>query len=51
MVKSNNHLQISDDMITDKIYLVRGQKIMLDSDLSELYNVEPKHLISQLKEI
>ena len=26
-------------IIKDKIYLIRGQKVMLDSDLAELYEV------------
>ncbi|MGF6929076.1 hypothetical protein QFZ48_004576 [Chitinophaga sp. W2I13] len=28
----------------DKIYFIRGQKIMLDRDLAELYGVETKRL-------
>ena len=30
--------------IEDMIYLIRGQKVMLDSDLAELYGVETKNL-------
>jgi len=30
--------------ITAKIYLIRGQKVMLDRDLAELYEVETKQL-------
>jgi len=30
---------ITDDFILTKIYIVRGQKVMLDKDLAELYNV------------
>jgi len=30
--------------ITSKIYLIRGQKVMLDSDLAELYEVETSQL-------
>ena len=30
------------ERITSKIYLVRGQKVMLDRDLAELYGVEAK---------
>ena len=43
MDKSNN-LIIPDDIIKSRIYLIRGQKIMLDKDLSELYGVETKQL-------
>lgn len=30
--------------ITNRIYIVRGQKIMLDRDLADLYGVETKAL-------
>lgn len=32
------------EVITSKIYLMRGQKVMLDRDLAELYGVETKVL-------
>lgn len=35
---------ISDDEIANKIYYIREQKVMLDSDLAELYGVETKVL-------
>lgn len=35
---------IADDKIINKIYLIREKKIMLDSDLAELYRVETKVL-------
>ena len=38
-----------DEVITNKIYLIRGQKVMLDSDLAELYGVETKRLKEQVK--
>lgn len=37
-------LMITDEKLISKIYLVRGQKIMLDRDLAELYGVETKVL-------
>lgn len=37
------------DDIKDKIYLVRGVQVMLDSDLAELYGVETKQLNRQVK--
>lgn len=40
---------LPDEAITTKIYLIRGQKVMLDSDLAELYNVETKRLKEQVK--
>ena len=35
--------------ITSKIYLIRGQKVMLDRDLVELYDVETKALNQAVK--
>jgi len=32
------------EVIMSKIYLIRGQKVMLDRDLSELYQIETKQL-------
>ncbi len=37
------------ERIVQKIYLIRGQKIMLDSDLAELYDVETKVLNQAVK--
>ncbi|MDP4264110.1 MAG: ORF6N domain-containing protein [Bacteroidota bacterium] len=36
-------------MVINKIYLIRGQKVMLDEDLAELYQVETKRLNEQVK--
>ncbi len=40
----SKHLSIPDDNILSKIYFIRGQKVMLDRDLAELYDVETKRL-------
>ena len=40
---------ISNERIENKIYLIRGQKVMLDRDLAELYRVKVKRLIEQVK--
>ena len=32
------------ERITSKIYLIRGQKVMLDRDLAQLYGVETRVL-------
>ncbi len=37
------------EMVEKKIMLVRGQKVMLDKDLAELYGVETKVLIQAVK--
>lgn len=35
--------------IESKIYFIRGQKVMLDSDLAEMYGVETKVLKQAVK--
>ena len=35
--------------IEDKIFLVRGQKVLLDADLAALYGVEVRALIQAVK--
>lgn len=42
-------MTITDEKIIDKIYLIRGKKIMIDSDLAELYDVETKVLNQAVK--
>ena len=37
-------MQIDHEYLEQKIYQIRGQKVMLDSDLAELYQVETKVL-------
>ena len=44
MAKSIKSITIADEAIMNKIYLVRGQKVMIDRDLAELYQVETKVL-------
>ena len=33
---------ISEELIVNKIYQIRGQKVMLDKDLAEMYGVETR---------
>ena len=40
----NEKVQIPIEVITRCIYLIRGQKVMLDKDLAELYVVSTKNL-------
>ena len=42
-------LLIPSAIIERKIYLIRGQKVMLDSDLAELYGVPTKRLNEQVR--
>ncbi len=37
------------EVIMNKIYLIRGQKVMIDRDLAELYGVETRRLKEQVK--
>lgn len=42
--KSPKALLVPVELIAHRIYLIRGQKVMLDSDLAELYQVPTKSL-------
>ena len=46
---SNDKMIIPDEVVMSKIYLVREEKVMLDSDLAELYQVETRRLNEQVK--
>jgi len=49
MLKGKNTLMIPDEVVMSKIYLVRGLKVMLDSDSATLYGVETRRLNEQVK--
>lgn len=49
MAKKGSLITIPDEVIMDKIYLVRGKKVMLDRDLADLYEVETKRLKEQVR--
>jgi hypothetical protein len=49
MAKANKSIMVADEMIVTKIYLLRGQKVMLDEDLAELYQVPTGRLNEQVK--
>lgn len=49
MSKINKHSVISDERVINKIYLIRNERVMLDSDLAELYCVETRRLNEQVK--
>ena len=42
--KNSKELALPTEIISRKIYLIRGQKVMLDRDLAELYGVETRVL-------
>ena len=45
----SKEITIPDETITSKIYLIREQKVMIDSDLAELYQVQTKILKRQVR--
>ena len=50
MTEQNKETVIVDDKtIKDKIYLIRGQRVMLDADLAEIYGYETKNFNRQVK--
>ncbi len=50
MTKENSgNTILSDEIIINKIYFLRNQKVMLDKDLAQLYGVETKVLKQQVK--
>ena len=40
---------IFDEIVMQKIYMIRGMNVMLDQDLAELYDVKTKRLNEQVK--
>lgn len=44
MVKNTKTPMIPDELVMNKIYLIREQKVMLDFDLARLYGTESKRL-------
>ena len=49
MSKKDKELMIPDELVINKIYIIRGKKVMLDEDLAELYQVETKRLNEQVR--
>src|SRR5688572_22713706 len=40
---------IPEEVLLNKIYLIRGQRVMIDRDLAQLYGVETKRLKEQVR--
>ena len=49
MAKASKTLIIPDELVMNKIYLIRGQKIMLDKDLAVLFDIQSIRLREQVK--
>jgi hypothetical protein len=42
-------IAINESLLISKIYIIRGQKVMIDEDLAEMYGLETKRLNEQVK--
>lgn len=49
MAKKDLQVLVAEQKILNKIYVIRGEKIMIDQDLSVMYGVETKQLKRQVK--
>ena len=48
-MRAKSSLILPIDRITSRIYLIRKEKVLLDSDLAELYKVQTKVLLQSVK--
>ncbi len=49
MAKKENGSELPDEMVMNKILFIRGQKVMIDRDLAELYGTSTIRLNEQVK--
>jgi hypothetical protein len=49
MKSTLQRLPVRTELIERRIYLIRGQKVMLDTDLASLYRVETRALVQAVK--
>ena len=49
MNKKKQPVTIPEEVVTEKIYVIRERKVMLDHDLAKLYGVETKRLKEQVR--
>jgi hypothetical protein len=49
MAKKEFEALVVEQKILNKIYIIRGEKVMLDMDLASIYGVETKRLNEQVK--
>jgi hypothetical protein len=47
--KETQEDRVTDEMIMNHIYVLRGQKVMIDTDLAKLYQVEDSKIRAMLK--
>lgn len=48
-IKKNKSVALQDEIIINKIYLIRNQKVMIDRDLAEMYGAETRVLKQAIK--
>lgn len=48
MIEIAKKLSIPDEIVMNKIYLLRGHKVMIDEDLAELNGIETRRLNEQV---
>ncbi|MEI6310882.1 MAG: ORF6N domain-containing protein [Bacteroidota bacterium] len=44
-----NNINLNERLLISKIFIIRGQKVMIDEDLAEMYGIETKRLNEQVK--
>lgn len=49
MAKKQLQVFVGDQKILNRIYIFRGEKVMLDKDLAEMYGVETRVLNQSIK--
>jgi hypothetical protein len=49
MARKELQVLVAEQKILNRIYVIRGMKVMLDEDLAEMYSVETKRLNEQVK--
>ena len=49
MADDNKLMVVDESTLKDKIYTIRGQQVMLDFDLAEIYGYETKNFNRQVK--
>ena len=51
MDKKDEMMIVNHESLVKKIYIIREQKVMLDFELAEIYDMKQSDLMSRLKEI
>ena len=49
MAKRELQLFVAEQKVLNRIFVIRGQKVMLDEDLADMYKIETKRLNEQVK--